>query len=73
MDVPSTSSLSDRIDAALVRIDAALAARAPLADLQRRHEALREAAALSLQVIDTLIAAQEGAQAADVASATAST
>ncbi len=48
----------DRIDAALTRLQTALAA-GPDRDLSRRHELLREAAASSLLTIDALIAAHE--------------
>jgi hypothetical protein len=62
MEAMSTSTTCDRIDAALARIEAALSARPPGSDLQRRHEALRQAAASSLLIIDSLIAAHENAQ-----------
>lgn len=59
MNGGETEALLARIEAALHRIEtAASRPAASLADLQSRHDALREAVSLSLGRLDDLIAEQ---------------
>lgn len=69
MDEPALRTAFDRVDAALARIEAALARRwtadqpsaAALAALEKRHAALREVLETSVHELDMLLSAADQA------------